>query len=460
MRFYQRAYTNYRQATGTSAGADDALLVDAYYNAVRLLFHVYTTYSNTDGVNVRKLGNVNDVLTGDERSVVQPIESIVEAHEIALLRCLADSSLDTLFNAALVYTEAIEVLSNPPDDYALKAMNLLKEVLTKQVLEFQDFLRIMLEPQLEAPSSGNEAAPEDLQYTSSKTVQPPEIMETINSAYGLAQAILENVDAEQSKLAAAVALLQPFINEVDAVAEDLLQKFSFQNNTNSDLVASIDLEQVETYSIGKASYMSLCSGSLDFLYKTWELEDLPDVSQRYMLAADCVDTLLERFDVSINPDSVDSEVYWGALCKMNIYFKRAQELLSGQLQTARSQTQHEGIGTLIAQLARVYIARSDVDLQRSQLGTDAAQKNSQVLFNNAKAFLKNAMNLAKTTGGIRERAIEKWQRESRRFEAVSRLCVLEGKLDPQELNAIMGEGAWEEYMAGYKEFWYFQRFLQ
>lgn len=457
LRFYQRAYSYYKQAT--TSGPSDPLVNDAYYNALRLLFHVYSVYMGSDGVDFTRIGNVDEVLTGNESSVVQPIGAIVAAHESALLHLPATGATDCLYNAALVYTEALESMDTPPVEYAIKAQSLLREVLSTQSQEFLDFLRTMLEPDQGSSNIDTNVAPESLQYTSSKTVQPPDILETLNSGLSLVRAVLENIGLEPGTLEAAVASVEQFVREVDGGASDIILSYAEQNNQHSEIVASVELQQVEEYAIGKAACAALSSDSLDNVYNIWDSENLPVSAQRYMLAADCIDTLLERQNVSSDPGGVDGNLYWAALTKMNLYFKTAQELLTEELRVAKTNTQAEGVGTIIGQLARVYIARADVDLQRCQLGTEAAQKNSTVLLNNCKAFLKSAMNIAKTSGGFRERAVEKLHREKRRYEAVSRLCVIEQKLHRDELNSIMGNGVWESYMAQYLEFWYFQRFF-
>ena len=459
LRFYQRAYTSYKTALLIPT-QDRALLLDAHYNAARLLFHVFIQYNKTDGFNVNKLVNVGEVLTGDNSSVVQGISSIVDAHESALQIELVNPPLDLQFNAALVYTEAIEDAETVSEEIVYKAMALFQEVLRRQVLEFQDFLKFMLEPE-QPLAQGLDIPLEDQKYSSSKTMQPTDILDTIVSAYGLVYAILESVSADPGEVQQAITLVTPFVQAMEEVATEIVEKYSEPNNQQSDIVGSIDSEQLNEYLIIKASCQALSADSLEAVYNAFE-QDLPEIPERYMLAADIIDTVLDRHDVHSNPQAVDAETYWQALTKMNNHFKKAQDLLSAKHQDAKKNntTNTElGLGALIAQLCKVYIARSDIDLQRSQLDHELAQKNGTVLLNNAKAFLKSAMNMSKTTGGIREKAVEKAQRERRRYESISRLCVLENKLDFDELNSIMGAGMWEDDIASYKEFWYFQRFF-
>lgn len=460
LRFYQKAYVSYQTAISIPT-TDRALLLDAYYNAARLLFHVFIQYGKTDWVDVHRLTNVGEVLTGGNNSVVQNISRIVEAHENALLVDLTNPPLDLQFNAALVYTEAIEEASSLSEEHVFKAMALFQEVLRRQVGEFQEFLQFITEPEA-SQALDLEVPLEDQQYSSSKTIQPPDILDTVVAAYGLVQSILESASSSAGSLEEAVSLVGSLVQKMEEVASEMIVKYSEQNNALSDVVASIDASQLNEYYIIKATCQALSTDSIESVTTAFE-QDLPDVPERYMLAADAIDTILDRHNVHLNPQAIDTEMYWQALTKMTNYFKKAQELLSARHQEikAKNLTNTElGLGALIAQICKIYIARSDIDLQRCQLDHELAQKNGTVLLNNAKAFLKSAMNMSKSSGGIREKAVEKAQRDRRRYEAVSRLCVLEAKLDPEELNRILGPGMWEDDIASYREFWYFQRFLQ
>lgn len=462
LRFYQKAFLNYQAAIGLNNSGPDALQ-EAYYNALRLLFQVYSQYSKNDGVKVLRLNNVGEVLTGDENSVVQDISAIVAAHERSIDINPGSVPLDLFFNTALVYTDAIEETedSRLMEEYATKGQALFKEVLRQQVSEFQEFLQFTQELDSENSPEFSAQAPsptENQQYTSTKTVQPPDLLDTVISGLGLCQAVLESVGKASGSLLSTIAFIGPFAHQFCIVANDLVHEYTGE----SSKAAPIDQSQRDEYLVIKAYIQALSCPDLHQVYEVWDSEGLPKTSQRYMLAADSIGTVLDRLEINNGPQS-HVDIYWTALTKMNNYFKQAQELLNAEYQQMKSKTMTDaelGVGALIARIASVYIARSDIDLQRSQLQHEQGQKNSQVLFNNAKAFLKNAMNLAKVSGGIREKAIEKAQRERRRYEAVSRLCVLDNKTSPEELNTILGQGSWEEELASYRELWYFQPFLR
>lgn len=409
-------------------------------------------------MNLQKLTNVAEVLTGDENSVVQHILAIILAHERSMAIDPDNVSLDLLFNSALVYTEAID--ENEEYDivalYATIAQDFFRKVLKQQVNEFQDFLlfTLALPENNEAPISSSEAPDSRAMYSSTKTAQPPDILDTVISGLQLCQAVLENMGRLVPSHGSPVNHLESFAQDLVTIADDLVQNF-----TDSTKAVAIEESQRNEYLISKTYVRALLCSDLAGVYLVWESANLPNIPQKFMLAADSIECILERLDLNTGASGPEDvlNLYWGALSKMNIYFKNAQELLNEEYQAKKGPA--VSVGVLIDQICRVYIARSDIDLQRCQIQNEQGQKNSQVLLNNAKAFLKNCMNLAKVSGGIRETAMEKAQRERRRYEAVSRLCLLEGKSTPEELNNILGSGMWEEDFANYKDLWYFQRFL-
>lgn len=95
------------------------------------------------------------------------------------------------------------------------------------------------------------------------------------------------------------------------------------------------------------------------------------------------------------------------------------------------------------------IARADLNLQMSMIKDyEPSMKNQAALLQNSRTLLKSSMNIANTSGGLRERAIEKLDREKKLSEAVFRLCLLEGKTSLEELDQIMTRPRW---LREYKE---------
>lgn len=425
---------------------------------------MYSQYHKNDGVNFNLLTNVTEVFTGDKNSVVQDISAIVLAHDRSIAISPGKVPLDLLFNEALVYTDAID----ETDDlakvvvYASKGQEFFREVLTKQTEEFQEYLlftQSLPEEGIENVASDTAADTPDAQttYSSTKTVQPPDILDTIISGLQLCVAVLETLGGTVSSHTSAVSYIESFARDLVAVADDLIPNFS-----DSSRAVAIEEIQRNEYLVAKSYVQALSCSDLASVYEVWDSMEIPNIPQKFMLAADTTESVMERLELNKSPDGPHDalELYWSALSKMNIYFKNAHELLNAEYQNKKTTTGSTGIGALIDQICRVYIARCDIDLQRSQIQIQQGQKHAQVLMYNAKAFLKNCMNLAKVSGGIRETAVEKAQRERRRYEAISRLCVVEGKTSVEELNSILGRGKWEDDLASYRELWYFHRFLK
>lgn len=415
LRFYQKAFSNYKSAIDLNQENSH----DAYYNALRLLYLVYSQYTKVDSIEYSKLINIGEVLTGDQNSVVQDISSIVAAHEAAIAAS-PQPSADLLYNTVMVYTDFIEECKEVQQisHCGERAHVLLGELLERQKAQAQ--------AQAQAQTQG-----QGLAETEEK-VTPGDVLDTVVAGFKLTQAILEQDRTLR-------LFLQP-ITEIEQVGQSVLNEVSPQER--------------EEFLVTRAYVDGLSRDSLAELYDVWD-GDLPATAEKYMLAADSIETFLTQNDINAGPGT-DPDTYWTALTKMNNYFKAAQDILNAEYQRRKvSAATESGLGSLISQLSKVYIARADIDLQRGQLETEQARTNAELLLRNAKAFLKNAMNLAKTSGGIRETVVEKLEREKRRIEAVSRLCVLENKTDPAELDSIMGSGTWGTEWEEYRGLWYF-----
>ncbi|KSA03763.1 uncharacterized protein AC631_00398 [Debaryomyces fabryi] len=455
--------------------------LDSYYNASRLLFHVYNQYFKTDGVSVYDLTNVEDAISGGEDSVLQNLSEIVSAHEKAI--DVAQSlniriPLDLLFNTALVYTEVIEIQQDNESDnfdtvleYGYKTQGIFQNLIELQTAELQKFLNDLNEIASDASStnnnntpSGSEKPPQEEEFTSEEVLQPSDVFETIISAYRLAQAVLENVSDPNSQIMPSLDMVNPFLSTCEAVADDLVLNFGERNNAKSDMISSITQDNIDDYQICKAYIKGLAINDASKLYDLWNNSELPHTPERYMLAADNIQTMIDRNDINLNSANSNqkiAEFYWKALTQMGNYYKQSQELLNTQLteKKKRPSGTDDGIGSIISQISNIIIARSDIDLQRSQLQNyEPASKHKDVLFQNCKTFLKNAMNIANTTGGLRERITEKLQREKRKSEAVMRLCILENKSSLQELDSILGRQKWTTELPNLSKLGYFEAF--
>ena len=84
--------------------------------------------------------------------------------------------------------------------------------------------------------------------------------------------------------------------------------------------------------------------------------------------------------------------------------------------------------------------------------------NNEILFNNAKNLLRNAMNISNLNGGLRERMVEKIAREQAKLESVFRLCLLEDKKTVDDLDRIMTRKRWTEELPNLKKLGIYDNF--
>lgn len=399
LRYYQCAYEMYGKAAAEGE-------IDGRYNALRLLFQVYGQYQKVDGVSISDLvGTLG--FAGTPNAVVQDLPLIVRHHEDAIAESGEGAPSDLLFNAAVVYTDAIAEadLTQEVFHMAQRAMALIERLLNQ---EFS-------------------------QTSEGTAKEPSEIMDVAIAALHLAQAVLEAVEANEVETAN--SLVGPFVQRIDAMA--------------GSLQGSAPELQTE-YLVARTYAQALAVGSLDDASKTWEEAGLPDTAEVHMLAADCLETLMHRSGLNARAD-VDPATYWAVLGRMGLHYKKAQDLLNEKLLQAKGVS----TGDTIAQMSKVCTARAEVDLQRARLPVAAAATNGPVLMRNTLALLKNALTIAKRSGGLRETRVEKLQKEHRRLEAVVRLCVLENK-SSEEMDAIVGAGRWQLIFEQVSDLWYYR----
>lgn len=264
---------------------------------------------------------------------------------------------------------------------------------------------------------------------------PPEVLlETAVAGLGVARAVLEN-----TPFGAAVAVVAPFAREIAAVADAL--------------VLPLDPAAAE-YAVARASVESLSCENLPAACAVWDSPSLPSSAECRMVAADCIDAVMQRLGISTTA-TADPPACWAGLTAMNTHLKQAQEILTA---ARKADAGGAGAGARIAQLCKVYIARADVDLQRSQLDFGTARDHAAVLEKNARAFLTNALALARASGGLRETAGERALRRRRWCEAQVRLAVLEGRA--AEVAPVVGARDWDADFAECSSLWYFGAWLE
>ncbi|WEJ95782.1 hypothetical protein PSN45_003309 [Yamadazyma tenuis] len=479
LRFYQRAYDAYMSALSKSANSSASISdLDIHYNISRLLLHVYNQYFQTDGVHINELINVDDVLLSAQ-SVVQKLPTVVESHERALqlskdLR--TQPSMDLLYNTGVAYTQVLEDIKNHGDiqlievmELGTKAKGLFQNLLDRQVTQLQSFVEELdsmgQTSNLQDPSEFSHDSTIDSQNAVGEdTLQPPHVFETITLCYKLSHAILENTENPTQDIPIFRELVEPFLSTCDHIADNLIGSFSGTKNLQSEFLSSISDQQINEYKISKAYNHSLILNDLSEIISWWEssLSTIADIPEKYLAVSDSLQGFLDRNDISLKTCNESNhqemiKTFWQALTIMTNNLKKAQELMNGQKQ-ALQKSGGDNLGTLVSQLSNVLIARSDIDIQRCQLNDEQAIKNQSILLQNSKVFLKNASTLAGTSGGLRERAVEKLSRKQRQVESVTRLCLLENKTTVEELDVIIGRSRWVREVASLKKLEYFDSF--
>lgn len=412
---------------------------ECYYNALRLLFLVYSQYQGSNCLDLGQLASYPEVLQARNDCVIQDLNQIVSAHENALSASGNSASIDLLYNTALVYTEIIENLENENEivEAVHRSKNLFEQVFRRNFEEFQKSNSDLGNQKQPNTSVSNAVSPEVDETDNSKS---REILDTAISIFNLFRTYIDCTSIVLNQLI--VSELQSTLSEVDVIISELLNQYS-QGALGSIIFLQ---DQKNEYAIVR-EYAKNTLLNLDSACLNWDNEALPETAERFMLAADSIQTILDRNGLSagLGIQSEDVEVYWAALSKMNTYLKKAQEILMNRNTELKktSGTEQKGLGALILQICTVYIARADIDQQRSQLQHPEGKAHLEILARNVVAFLKNAVALSKQSGGIREIAVEKLQREKCRIDAQVRLYVLEG-MSLEEISSQFKSNLWQE----------------
>lgn len=427
LRFYQKAYGSYREAAQSQ---NLEIAADALYNALRLLFHVYLSFTKGEGLDLQEM----EIQPGiSETSVVQGIQFIVHFHQMALQT--GTPSRDLQFNAALVMTEAIEASSGGEGENSdwttaaelfSAASGLLGPLFSLQMQEIQ---RLVQEPPQETASASADE--------NSTLVAVHDTLDTATVAFVLSLTLLESVtDADFTQ---AEIMATEFLRGVLPLAEELVAAISrgeisnvFSTNNGHDIQPAI-----VDFHVAVTLFQALASNNVHSVREIWQNENLPDLAPVHMAALDSMESVLTRLNLNIGPS--DLLEYWDGLNHMATHLSRAHQILNEQYQVLKKKLDPgPGTGDLIAQLGKLYMARADVSLQQARLALPAAEKSRDVLLKNCRTFLTNAEIVAQAKGGIREKVTERAKRQSVLAEVRARKAVLDGLNFSQAENTIAG----------------------
>lgn len=504
LRFYQKAYEYYLQAASLATNTNSAtssnngnssLLLDSVYNSSRLVFHVYNQYVKPNVINFNiDLKSIDNVVNSTD-SILQPLPQILQRHlqAIQLYRQLGIPKSkyfpwDLYYNTCLVYIELIEDATEEDvpvslvEEYINSAVQLFMEILEYQVSELAsllDDLNGVKSSSNNSSNSDNDVAgqqlPQDSQiqpdqssndeeYSSQEAIVPSTVLETINSAYSLIQAVYETANLNplyQMGLSGAINdEIKQFVTSVEPILNDLMQKFgvvngdSLKNTDNSNSNSESDsffqpLEQKDLLNIElvKTAINGLLVpiNSVDQLISLWSNKLQNDTSitsanehafpEIYSLVADNIQNYYDKHSISGagTGTALDVSLHWNLLSTIGQYYKKSQDLYVALLKETQQKTKQNAnnsvlISPLVSQIGLLLISRADIDVQRihhPQFSQFAAKLQSEeILKRNIAALLKNALVYLNTDCGLREKIFDKLSRRQKRYLVLARQFIL------------------------------------
>lgn len=449
IRFYQKAYTSYKRAITLD------LNPDTYYNFARLLFQVYYQFDKSNGIDLSDLSNIDEVFVAD--SVLQPLDLILFVHEQAIAcynKINQSPSNDLLFNTAMVYIEILES-GNGSLNIALKAQQIFSSLMEYQVNQFSSFVAELQEVDtLEAiPSEPQEVADSGFQskqeeYTSVETIQPSDIFESVINSYRLVQALLDNFPSDIRQI---VEKFELFIFGCNQVSDNLISKFSELTAVNKmEYIENLTIDQVKDLIYAKNSIIASTKDNLQDILQLWESEE--NCSKKYMVVNDNIQSFIDR------STNLDSNTLWSSLSSMTNFLKLAYQDLKLQLTELQKSPNQSELSSIIIQICDILINRADIDVQRSQIDLEQAIKNQELLTTNAKNFLKLSINTSNISGGLREVARDKLQRQKKLLESKVRLSLIDGKNSVKELDQLVNRNKWIEELSELEKLEYYDKF--
>ncbi|KAI5964448.1 hypothetical protein KGF57_000940 [Candida theae] len=478
LRFYQKSYDAYTKSLELNWSTENS---DAFYNAARLLLQVYLLEKSSNGLVIRDLTDMGDIHGAN--SVVKSISEILDVHLKALEIC--GRNQDLLYNTATVYVEMLDDMIDsdynvPLDELCSKYRSgeeILVELIPQQVNALESFVCDLASSNTESNVSfASGSSPpamdqEQEEFESIEVTQPVDIFETVMLSYRLVQTTYENLSEGGEAVSVVAQTVAPFIDSLDQVASELILKYSEQSEFKNEMLENITASQVNELKIAKQSIISLQDNDGSRILESWErffVSEVPDeIPEKYLTSVDNVQTVMERNDQTLytinNSNRIDKEWYWRMLSQQNSLLKKAQGLTQDQLNAKRKLPSgvEQGIGSTIIQLCDIMIARADLSLQMASVKYyEPSVRNESALLQNCKTLLKSSMNIANSSGGLRERAIEKIDREKKLSESVFRLCLVDGKTSVSDLDEIMTRPRWMREYTQLKKVDVYEELLQ
>ena len=421
LRFYYRAHQDYLNALRLNPVNADAL-----YNLPRLEFEVYTKYIKDDSVILDDLENCADALNDNKAGgLFQDIPSLCRSFE-ASIQTLQQSGNDSLigmdfyYNTAMCYYEYIDTLcADTQNIESLSSETEVVKAIERCIMFFSKYFF-----SIRSVISGENEKDDDLQTDLESAAN------ACIESYRMIATVYETIFSQQ--LIDTMSLVTDgFILQVDSFAEELSH-------------AGIGETLLQSLKIAKLSERSSRILEFESLTQAWRSEEsLNSLLEKQLIEASSTRSFIDKFEtVGL---TINADVKWAILNALSIQYRKITEALREDMAEAEKSQVLESdiISTKICLLCSVFIERADIDLERSLLDTEVARESQEVLQNNSRNLLRNALIYSKKSGGIRESIGGKLTRKKRQREAAMRLCLLEGKTQ-EDWNQIVGERYWPQ----------------
>lgn len=417
IRFYYRAHNSYKQALKMSP-----IMADALYNLPRLEFDVYNKYVKDDSIVLDDLTNCADALNDNQPGgLFQNIKSLCQSFEssIEILYQSGKENLiswDFFFNTAMCYFEYIDTLLSDasilnnvssPDNELIKALQ-------RCIIMFEKTLNLM-----------NNIL---LNNVDDKSINKDSVSGVCIESYRMISSIYETLYSNEL-INIFDKFTKEFVEKIDSIVLTL-----FQEELSNDIIITLKISKLKERASRELDY--------DLFINKWMSEvELNDILEKQLIEASSIRSYIDKFEtVGIDIPQLNK---WNILTNLNTKYKDITNKLRSEIdQLIKKQgSKNDLLSNKISLLCSVFIERGDIELERSMLEIDEAIKNREMLRNNCKNLLKNALIYSKKSGGIRESMSGKLTRSKRQREAAMRLCIIEQK--PQEdWNKIIGEKYW------------------
>ncbi|CCH45917.1 hypothetical protein BN7_5504 [Wickerhamomyces ciferrii] len=417
LRFYQKAYDYYIEAINKNDG-----LVDAYYNADRLLFHIWEVYhsipliilNNVDGCDV----------------VNYPLREIKEKHEFVIKK-FPQITWELKFNLILINLEIIEEFNeNFKYEDLLKicddCVGILEGVLDYQLKELDLFLKKLENPfedQGDQDEQGGEQDDDD--YEVMEQITPSSVLETVLTSYKLIETSLGNCE-NQIQINLLNENFKSFQIKLSEILELLFGKFNPDLNPENKYQLNFIQQEIQDIKLVIHTNEGFLINDYESLLTHWSnserLKGLEQNSSRYLAEADSFQNF--KGLLSSSPEGLNSELHWIIINQINLNLKKSQELIKLEMDTEILNKTAE-VSSKNSKIIEVLILRADNELIRSSFkDLESSIKNHDILVQNAINLLKNGLNLSNANCGLRETIIDKFKKEKLKKECVLRLLLL------------------------------------